>query len=78
MYFAVPDLPAVAQRAAAVGTGVAIPPSSEVYNDLCVLVDPFGVVFGLSIYYHHLLSDLRVITPRGEEAFADAVDLPSE
>jgi predicted enzyme related to lactoylglutathione lyase len=78
VYFAVPDLPAVVQRASGVGTGVAIPPSSEVYNDWCVLVDPFGVPFGLSIYYHHLLSDLRVITPRGEEAFADAVDLPSE
>jgi predicted enzyme related to lactoylglutathione lyase len=78
VYFAVPDLPDVVQRASGVGTGVAIPPSHEVYNDWCVLVDPFGVTFGLSIYYHHLLSDLRVITPRGEEAFADAVDLPSE
>ena len=78
VYFAVPDISLATQRAAGVGTGVAIPPSSEVYNDWCVLVDPFGVPFGLSVYYHHKLSDLRVITPRGEEAFADAVDLPAE
>ncbi len=77
VYFGVPDIPLAVQRAAGVGTGVAIPPSHEVYNDWCVLIDPFGVPFGLSIYHHQMLSDLRVITPRGEEAFADAVDLPS-
>jgi predicted enzyme related to lactoylglutathione lyase len=78
VYFAVPDIPLSVQRAATVGTGVAIPPSHEVYNDWCVLVDPFGVPFGLSLYMHEMLSGLRVITPRGEEAFADAVDLPSD
>jgi predicted enzyme related to lactoylglutathione lyase len=78
VYFAVPDIPLAVQRAAAVGTGVAIPPSHEEYNDWCVLVDPFGVPFGLSLYYHHALGGLRVRTPRGEEAFADAVDLPLE
>ena len=78
VYFAVPDIPLAVQRAANAGTGVAIPPSHEVYNDWCVLVDPFGVPFGLSLYLHEMLSDLRVITPRGEEAFSAAVDLPSD
>jgi predicted enzyme related to lactoylglutathione lyase len=78
VYFAVPDIPLSMQRAAGVGTGVAIPPSHEEYNDWCVLVDPFGVPFGLSLYYHWSLEGLRVMTPRGEEAFADAVDLPQE
>src|SRR5690349_22043154 len=78
VYFAVPDIPLAVQRAAGVGTGVAIPPSHEEYNDWCVLVDPFGVPFGLSLYLHEMLSDLRVITPRGEEPFSAAVDLPSD
>jgi predicted enzyme related to lactoylglutathione lyase len=78
VYFAVPDIPLAVQRAAGVGTGVAIPPSHEEYNDWCVLVDPFGVPFGLSVYYDRPLSELKVRTPRGEEAFSDAVDLPLE
>ena len=78
VYFAVPDIPLVVERAVGVGVGVAIPPSHEVYNDWCVLVDPFGTPFGLSVYYHEMLSDLRVITPRGEEPFSAAVDLPSD
>ncbi len=78
VYFAVPDISLAVQRAGGVRTEVAIPPSREVYNDWCVLVDPFGAAFGLSLYHHHLLGDLRVITPRGEESFADAVDLPTD
>jgi predicted enzyme related to lactoylglutathione lyase len=51
LYFDVPDVRAYLARAVRAGASVVIPPTQEGYNDWCVLVDPYGVTFGLSTYF---------------------------
>lgn len=66
LYFDVPDVRAYLTRAVNAGASVVIPPTQEGYNDWCVLVDPFGVTFGLSTYFDLKESDWEVRLDSGE------------
>jgi predicted enzyme related to lactoylglutathione lyase len=74
LYFDVPDVKAATARAVKAGARLVIAPVHEDYNDWAVLVDPFGVAFGLSTYHDLGQSDVRVrlgsgeIVPLGEAA----------
>jgi predicted enzyme related to lactoylglutathione lyase len=66
LYFDVPDVKAYLARAVQAGAKVVIPPTREGYNDWCVLVDPFGITFGLSTYYDLREGDWQVRLESGE------------
>lgn len=66
MYFDVPDVMAATTRAVTAGATVVIAPVHEDYNTWAVLVDPFGVTFGLSTYHDFSKSDVVVRTRSGE------------
>jgi predicted enzyme related to lactoylglutathione lyase len=66
LYFDVPDVKAAAARAVKAGAKVVIAPVHEDYNDWAVLVDPFGVTFGLSRYHDLKRSEVQVRTQDGD------------
>jgi predicted enzyme related to lactoylglutathione lyase len=66
LYFDVPDVHAATERAVRAGARVVISPVHEDYNTWAVLVDPFGVTFGLSTYHDLRQSDVHVRTEAGD------------
>jgi predicted enzyme related to lactoylglutathione lyase len=66
LYLDVPDVHAATQRAVKAGAQVVIAPVHEDYNTWAVLVDPFGVCFGLSTYHDLKESDVHVRTSHGD------------
>lgn len=68
LYLDVPDVHAYVGRAVKAGARVAIAPVEEDYNTWAVLIDPFGVTFGLSTYHDLEESHVMVRTESGEAA----------
>ena len=66
LYLDVPDVQASVDRAVKAGARVVIAPVQEDYNTWAVLIDPFGVPFGLSTYHDLAESHVMVRTEDGE------------
>ena len=66
LYLDVPDVQASVDRAVKAGARVVIAPVQEDYNTWAVLIDPFGVPFGLSTYHDLGESHVMVRTESGE------------
>ena len=66
LYLDVPDVQASVERAVKAGARVVIAPVLEDYNTWAVLIDPFGVTFGLSTYHDLEESHVMVRTVSGE------------
>lgn len=76
LYFDVPDVTESTDRAVRAGARVVIPQVAEDYNTWSVLVDPYGVTFGLSTYHDFRQSQITVRLDSGEVVpLADAARL---
>jgi predicted enzyme related to lactoylglutathione lyase len=66
LYFDVRDVKAACARAVREGAQVLIHPQTDSFEDWAVLVDPFGVTFGLSTYHDLKQSEVLVRTDAGD------------
>lgn len=76
-YFRIEDVDLQTARAVESGSRVVVPPSNAPRNRYAVLVDPFGVVFGLSRRHapgEHVVSATGEVLPDLDEAFARLVE----